>query len=341
MLADPDLDTRLPETFARTASYIARVQQADGSIPWFEGSIVDPWDHVEAAMGLAIGGHIAQAEAAYEWLQRLQREDGSWLAAYRDGAPADATRAETNFVAYVATGVWHQFLVTADTAFLARMWPTVRAALDFVLALQTRHGDIHWAVDSKKGVDEDALLTGCSSIYKSLSCAIQIALELGEPCMDLIHAQRRLGEAVRHKPERFDRTWESKARYSMDWFYPVLSGAIRGSAATVRLGERWDEFVEAGVGCRCVSDEPWVTIAETCELTMALCANGQRLRARRLFEDLARFQHSDGSWWTGFVTRDDTLWPDERPTWTAGAVLLAADMLHGFTPAAELFAPSA
>ena len=341
MLADPDLDIRLPETFARTASYIARVQQTDGAIPWFEGSIVDPWDHVEAAMGLAIGGHIAQAEAAYEWLQRLQRSDGSWLAAYRDGVPADATRAETNFVAYVATGVWHQFLVTADTAFLVQMWPTVRGALDFVLALQTPHGDIHWAVDSKKGVDEDALLTGCSSIYKSLSCAIQIALELGEPCMDLIHAQRRLGEAVRYKPERFDRTWESKARYSMDWFYPVLSGAIRGAAATDRLGERWDEFVEEGIGCRCVNDEPWVTIAETCELTMALCANGQRLRARRLFEDLARFQHDDGSWWTGFVTRDDTLWPDERPTWTAGAVLLAADALYGFTPAAELFAPSA
>ena len=80
-----------------------------------------------------------------------------------------------------------------------------------------------------------------------------------------------------------------------------------------------------------------MTIAETCELTMALCVNGQRLKARRLFEAIARFQHSDGSWWTGYVTRDDALWPDERPTWTAGAVLLAADTIFRLTPGHRLF----
>ena len=33
----------------------------------------------------------------------------------------------------------------------------------------------------------------------------------------------------------------------------------------------------------------------------------------------------------------DLLWPDERPTWTAGAVLLAADALTGHTKASTLF----
>ena len=320
-----------------TADYIAGLQLPSGAIPWFENSIVDPWDHVEAAMGLAIGGYIREARRAYRWLKDLQRDDGSWLAAYRDDQPADATRAETNFVAYIATGVWHQYLVTNDTAFLRELWPCVRKACDFVLQLQTRHGDIHWAVDTEKGIDKDALVTGCSSIYLSLACAANIARQINEPYADLLHAQRALGQALRDKPERFDRTWESKARYSMDWFYPVLTGAIRGRAATHRLAERWDEFVEPNIGCRCVSDEPWVTIAETCELTMALCVNGQRLKARRLFEDIARFQNSDGSWWTGYVTRDDALWPDERPTWTAGAVLLAADTIFRLTPGHRLF----
>lgn len=321
----------------RTAAYIARVQLPDGAIPWFEDSIIDPWDHVEAAMGLAIGGYVREAERAYDWLAKLQRSDGSWLAAYRDGAPADATRAETNFVAYIATGVWHQFLVTRDKAFLARLWPTVSAAIEFVMKLQTEHGDIHWAVDTEKGIDRDALITGCSSIYRSLGCAANIARVLGIPSTDIEASKYTLGDAVRNKPERFDRTWESKARYSMDWFYPVLTGVVRGEAATQRLRSRWDEFVEPGVGCRCVSDEPWVTMAETCELTMALCVNGQRLKARRLFADLARFQEEDGSWWTGYVTRDDALWPDERPTWTAGAVLLAADALFGVTGGSGLF----
>jgi len=321
----------------RTAAYIARLQLPDGAIPWFEGSIVDPWDHVEAAMGLAIGGFVTEAESAYTWLAELQRPDGSWLAAYRDGAPADATRAETNFVAYVATGVWHQYLLTSDKNFLARMWPTVSAAMEFVLQLQTEHGEIHWAVDTQKGIDRDALVTGCSSIYRSFGCAINIARVLGVASSNIQMAKHTLGDAVRNKPERFDRTWESKARYSMDWFYPVLTGVIRGARATERLQSRWNEFVEPNIGCRCVSDEPWVTIAETCELSMALCVNGQRLKARRLFEDLARFQEADGSWWTGYVTRDDTLWPDERPTWTAGAVLLAADTLYGLTKAQGLF----
>lgn len=330
-------NTALSAPLQATADYIARLQLPDGAIPWFEGSIVDPWDHVEAAMGLVIGGYTDEARQAYRWLATLQRSDGSWLAAYRDNQPADATRAETNFVAYIATGVWHYYLATSDRAFLDEMWPCVNRACEFVLALQTSHGDIHWAVDTVKGIDEDALVTGCSSIYRSLACAARIAQVINEPRKQLLAAQHQLGVALRNKPHRFDRTWESKARYSMDWFYPVLTGAIRGRAATNRLSERWHEFVEAGIGCRCVSDEPWVTIAETCELTMALCVNGQRLKARGLFENLSRFQHTDGSWWTGYVTRDDALWPDERPTWTAGAVLLAADMLYGITPAQVLF----
>jgi len=297
---------------ARTADYIARTQAEDGAIPWFPGSIVDPWDHVEAAMGLAIGGYVHHAERAYHWLIELQRDDGSWLAAYQGNKPADATRAETNFVAYFATGAWHQYLVTGNKKFLRRAWPTVRRACDFVLALQTQHGDIHWAVDSVKGIDRDALVTGCSSIYLSLQCAARIAGVLGEPAKDIMAARYRLGEALRNKPERFDRTWESKARYSMDWFYPVLTGVVRGQAASNRLQQRWDEFIEPGVGC-------------------------QRLRAQRLFADLARFQHEDGSWWTGYVTRDDALWPEERPTWTAGAVLLAADTLSGITGGSKLF----
>ena len=34
--------------------------------------------HVEAAMGLSIGGALEEAEAAYHWLRENQRPDGSW-----------------------------------------------------------------------------------------------------------------------------------------------------------------------------------------------------------------------------------------------------------------------
>ncbi len=320
-----------------TARYIRLVQQPSGAIPWFAGGILDPWDHVEAAMGLSVAGHLAEAEAAYRWLARHQRGDGSWLAAYRGDAVVDGTRAESNFVAYVATGVWHHYLISADRRFLADLWPTLAKAIDFVLRLQAPSGEIYWAQDTRTGINRDALVTGCSSIHKSLECAVHAAVSVGEDPRRWVDARRRLGHALRCRPERFDRTWESKARYSMDWFYPVMTGVIEGETAQRHLSRRWHDFVEPGLGCRCVADQPWVTIAETCELTMACVAAGARSRGQRLFDAIRRYQAEDGSWWTGYAFADDALWPDERPTWTAGAVLLAADALAQATPASRLF----
>src|SRR5690349_18110926 len=115
-----------------TVASIAAEQQADGLIPWYSGGQADPWDHVEAAMALDVGGEHERAAAAYDWLRREQRPDGSWAARYDPGnVIADAT-AETNHAAYLAVGAWHHWLSTGDEDFLARMWPTVRRALDFV-----------------------------------------------------------------------------------------------------------------------------------------------------------------------------------------------------------------
>lgn len=325
------------ELIHRTCDFIASTQLASGAIPWFRGGIADPWDHVEAAMGLSIGGRFDEAQAAYRWLARRQHADGYWLAAYDGERVADGTRAETNFVAYIATGVWHHFLATGNQDFLRELWPTVKRAMDFVMSLQAPTGEIYWALDTRTGINRDALVTGCSSIYKSLECAIAIAGTLGEPCTRWMTGRRALGFTLSRRPDRFDRTWESKARYSMDWFYPVLSGAIGGDRARARIDARWSEFVEPGIGCRCVADQPWVTVAETCELVLACLKIGQDAQAARLFEQLARFQVEDGSWWTGYVFADGVNWPDERPTWTAAAILLAADALYALTPASGLF----
>ncbi len=325
------------EQIRRTADYIAGVQCQDGAIPWFEGGIVDPWDHVEAAMGLSVGGYVIEAATAYDWLAAHQTDAGYWLAAYQDNRIADGTRAETNFVAYVATGVWHHYLITGDLEFLERLWPTVTAALDFVAGLQSPHGEIYWALDTRFGINKDALVTGCCSIYRSFECGIRIADALDLPSAQWVRARERLGHALREQPERFDRTWASKSRYSMDWFYPILGGLVSGRDARARLTARWQEFVEPELGCRCVADQPWVTIAESCELTMACLGAGEVERARRLFASLARFQVEDGSWWTGYAFADEVMWPDERPTWTAGAVLLALDALEQITPASSLF----
>ena len=325
------------EYFTGTIDYIARVQQNDGAIPWFKGGPMDPWDHIESAMGLTIGGRFDEARQAYYWLKNNQLPNGSWLAAYKDGKVEDGTRAESNFVAYVATGVWHYFLVTDDMDFLQVMWPTISTAMAFILRLQGDKGQIHWCEDTTLGIREDSLVTGCSSIYKSLECALNIATALEEEVPAWAFARTRLGHAIANHPECFDQTWDSKSRFAMDWFYPVLTSVIKGTAARNHLKRRWNEFVVNNLGCVCVNDEPWVTVAESCELVMALLSAGEYQRAVQLFSWLHQFRDNDGSYWTGYVHRDEAFWPLERPTWTAGAVLLAADALANKTGAAHLF----
>jgi GH15 family glucan-1,4-alpha-glucosidase len=323
-----------------TADYIENLQLPSGALPWFKGGITDPWDHTEVIMGLNVAGRYEAARKGLEWLTDRQNPNGGWFAAYNDKEVADGSRIETNFVAYMATGLWHYYESTKDIATLRKHWPTAKAAIEFVLTLQQPTGEIYWAIDTKTGPCEDALITGCSSIYKSLNCAIKMATVLGHDCDLWIENKKKLRDALVNKPERFDRTWESKSRYSMDWFYPIMTGVINGNAAKTRLERKWHIFVEPGLGCRCVADQPWVTVAETCELIVACIAVGEIEKAKELFANIQQFQLEDGSWWTGYVFTESVHWPNEMPTWTSAAVLLAADALSGISKAAGFFSES-
>jgi len=317
---------------ARTADSIAAVQERSGAIPWFAGGHVDPWDHVEAAMALSVAGRYAEAERAYRWLFRTQRADGSWPIKVQNGRVEDGG-ADSNYTAYPAVGVWHHWLQTRSERFVRAAWSPVRRALDFVTSLQAPRGEIFWAVGARGVVDPVALVAGCASIHQSLRCGLALAELVGEPQPEWELALGRLRHVLRHHPEAF----AEKARFSMDWYYPVLGGAVREEAARARLQSRWDEFVIPGWGARCVVDRPWVTGAETCELVLSLHAVGEHDAARGLFADMQHLRDDDGSYWTGHVVADDVRWPDERSTWTAGAVILAADALAAATPGHGLF----
>ncbi len=193
---------------------------------------------------------------------------------------------------------------------------------------------MRWSLDSTGRPEGYALLTGSSSIYHSLRCAVAVAECLAKDRPDWELAAGRLGHAVAHHPGAF----APKVEFAMDWYYPMLSGALEGEAGRRRLAEGWSTFVMEGLGVRCVSTGDWVTAAETAECVLALDALGFDHHARELFTAGQNLRLPDGSYWTGMVYPEEETFPKhERTTYTFAAMVLAADALSDTTPAAGLF----
>jgi len=320
-------------SLAHTVDHIAEIQLPSGMVPWFPGGHADPWNHNEALMALAIGGRRAEAERGFDWLRSTQRSDGAWHQYYlADRVEQD--KLDANCVGYVAAAVWHHWLLFGDRGFLETMWPTIDRAVEFVLELQTPRGEILWARHADGTPWSFALLTGSSSLCHSLRCAIAIAETLEHERPDWELSAARLAGVIRDEPDAF----APKHRWAMDWYYPVLCGVIDGDDGRARLAERFDAFVMDGRGVRCVADRPWVTAAETCEAMLAHLAVGETDRAWLLFEWAQTLREPDGRYWTGIVYPEEVHFPgNEQSTYTAAAVVMAADALSQASPAWGLF----
>ena len=326
-------DVLSAEQVARTAASLADLQRPSGQLAWYRGGHCDPWNHVEVAMALTITGYREGARAAYRWLAEHQLGDGSWFNYYRDDAVIDA-RLDTNVCAYVAAGLYHYLLATDDVDFVADQFSVVDRAINFVLAWQLDDGTVRWSLDGAGRPESYALLTGSSSIYHSVRCAVALAERLDVHRPSWVVAAGHLGHAVAHHPGAF----APKNEFAMDWYYPVLSGALTDEAARRRLRDGWERHVMAGYGVRCVSTNDWVTAAETAECVLALDAIGLTSEALDLFDLTNRHRRDDGAYWTGLAYPGPVTFPDREATsYTAAAVLLAADALTSSSGAAGLF----
>jgi hypothetical protein len=71
---------------------------------------------------------------------------------------------------------------------------------------------------------------------------------------------------------------------------------------------------------------------------LALDALGMDDAARKLLTWVQALRNEDGSYWTGMVYPEEATFPPlERSTYTAGAIILAADALSRTTLASGLF----
>ncbi|MBI1263121.1 MAG: hypothetical protein GC187_00100 [Alphaproteobacteria bacterium] len=335
---------------AACADRIEALQRRDGTIPWVEAGVWDPWNHGESAMALAIAGRAKAAAKALDALADRQEADGGWTGELGAGVPMDetgeriappaipVTARDTNFTGYGAVTVLRCALALDEPRLIARHAPMVTRALDWVAARQCETGDIVWR-DPDPGQpleDIDSLRAGNASLFKSFEAGLRIADALGQHKPDWARARQAIAHVFHYAPERFDRMGEDRTRYAMDWYYPVLTGAIRGQAARSRLEAGWTRFVVADLGCRCVAEEPWVTTAETAELAMACLSVGWRDRALGLISDLAPLARGGEGFWMGWQFDLGMIWPKERPGWTSAAVVLAADALFALAPGHDL-----
>src|SRR5699024_8241727 len=144
--------------------------------------------------------------------------------------PATPLR-EANHAAYPAVGIFHHLLPTGDEAFAEHMWPTVASGLAFVLALRGDHGQTLCARPEDGNPGDHALLTVCSSVHHAWRCGAALGAHRGRPRPAWSAAADRLATLINEREDLF----ADRSRFSMDWFYPVLGGGVRGEAARARL----------------------------------------------------------------------------------------------------------
>lgn len=317
--------------------FLVDVQFLSGAIPSNQDGSHDPWDHLEALMGLTTLGYKTQALKGLNWMVSNQNQDGSWYNLYQDEKPLELNK-QTNYAAYVAVAVWHFYLINNDINFLQEFWEPVKKGILFSLSLQHDNGAIAWNIDEFEKIDEDYLLTGCSSIAKSLECAIAICQALGDQNYESEWriAHSKLIAALENPSGIFDLK-KDRSRFSMDWYYPILGGINSKKRINSLTTKIKDSFWIQGLGIKCVSDEPWVTVAETSECSIAYKKIGKDKIALELLHNAISIVDSKGIPYMGWQFHENIYWPDETPSWTSAACILAADANNRLTSGAGLF----
>jgi len=333
-----DLDELVSDRFLKpTLESIVCIQEKHGPLPDLEGGVVEPWTHVECAMAIDTGKFHEEAEKAYAWLASVQLSDGSWYASYQNGKPKETYKI-SHAISYIAVGVWHHYLTTGDLHFIREMWPCIRSAIDFVLDMRGPGGEIYWARDTKGVVYPSAQIASCSSTYLSVKCALHIASLIGEERVDWKVANETLRKAILSMPLPFEGQLaeENKSVFAMDWYYPSLCSVINGEEAVSRIYNSWDKFIIHGMGSVCNLEKQWVTAAETSELAISLAVHGEYKQSANVYNWIHQMRDEDGAYWYGMAMPEREIWPLQKPTWTAAAVILAADMLRPMSPTSLL-----
>ncbi len=293
-------------------------------IPWAPGLHADPWNHAEAVAALASVGEFEAAEAGLRWLAHSVARDGAFCQYYLANGVKEP-RIDLNVCAYPAVAILAWVGSGGSLAVAREHLAWYRRTLRFVLARQRSDGHFPWALTPDRRPLEGSLRAASSAMILALEAAGWLGQELGGLDVDSIEdARSRLLLALQKDEGFLDRM-----DWSMDWYYPVLAGALDDDVASHRLDALFARGREAGGQLRCVLDRPWVTTAETAEAAMAAWRIGRVEDARALLASVEALRCDDGSYQTGMVLPTRAAFPaGERSTYSAAAVVLAHRVLE-------------
>ena len=82
----------------------------------------------------------------------------------------------------------------------------------------------------------------------------------------------------------------------MDNYYPFLCGI----GSDELINKTMSNFYHEGLGIKCAIEEPWVTFAESSEFIISLVKMNRKEDARKILEEIMRFQDNRGIFPTGY-----------------------------------------
>ncbi len=323
--------------FRNLGKYIKNIQHESGAIPSNEDGSHDPWDHIESIMGLNFSNEYEASKRAFNWLIRNQNIDGSWFAKYKNDTPIEKNK-PTHFGPYISVAALHFYKISKDKDFLEKVWPTIELAINFSVNLQTKNGTIPWSIDEHEEVEHDFLITGSSSILKSIECGLAVSkiLDKHENTESWIKSYDLLSEAIKNPTGKFD-ILKDRKRFSMDSYYPILSGCLNQNQIKLYIDKIFADFYVNEIGVKCVIEEPWVTVAETSEFIVSLMISGDFNKSKQLLIDILNISDENKIPYMGWQYKENIFWPNEKPSWTAAALIIAADSVLNFSSASDLF----
>ena len=307
--------------------WIIENQNKSGSIYWDHRGKCDPWDHCECLIALAIYEEWDAFNKGIEWFFNNLNAEGEIASEFINGKVSKGYT-ESHHAPYVFLPLYQKFLIDNDIDYLVKYKKEIQSIYNSTLAFADSKGFLFWAKD-EDGYSDNSLITASCSVHISLKTYEKIAVTLGLDC----NHEKILLNQEKINSKKFDRDGVSRKRFSMDNYYPFLCGIGDDELISKTLSNFYNE----GLGIKCVIEEPWVTFAESSEFIISLVKMNRKEDARKILEEIMRFQDNRGIFPTGYQYKLDILWPDEFSTWTNAAVIIAADCVFEISKKRNVF----